>query len=87
VRVFFAHGAGINARLKDTPSRHRRPLSLWDYLDYALGKALCFAIAACALFVLIKPGIKWSIKVGLLASAVVAVPIILRWVERLSHEW
>jgi hypothetical protein len=63
------------------------PLSLWGFLDYALGKALCVAIAACVLAVLIKPGIQWWIKLVLLASALLTVPLVLHWVERLSHEW
>jgi hypothetical protein len=63
------------------------PLSLWGFMDYALGKVLCFAITACVLVVLIKPGIRWWAKLVLLASALLAVPLVLHWVERLSHEW
>ena len=56
-------------------------------MDYALGKALCFAIAGCVVVVLIKREIQWWMKLVLLASALLTVPLVLHWAERLSHEW
>jgi hypothetical protein len=69
------------------PTLIMAPFALLWFLDYVLGKGFCVLLAVCVLLVLVSSGIWWWIKIGLTVSAGFTCYVLLRWVERVSHQW